>query len=309
MQFDTSFARSALVLPKEHNKIKFYLVGAGGTGSFAAQSLARLCFELKEQGKVVELTIIDPDCVESGNIPRSNFSQAEIGRFKAQTLAERLSAAWALEVGYANERLSYEKHLRAAGNGYREMTVLIGCVDNHLARRELHRSLKEFEPYGSTDAPSAWWIDGGNGKFSGQVLIGSTVKKDWVENHFTTAAICRKLPAPSLLHPELLENQEHALRRTVAPAVTAAQRISCPELVRLGEQSLNVNSRVAVEIGEMLTQFLLTNSLKRFANYFDLESGTSRSLYCTAEILEKALEEAADNQPKTRRAKSKAGGK
>lgn len=308
MRIDTSFARAALVLPKEHNKIRFYLVGAGGTGSFAAQSLARLCFELKEQGKTVELTIIDPDCVESGNIPRSNFCRAEIGRYKAQTLSERLSAAWGLEIGYANEKLDYEKHIKPAGSGYRQMTVLVGCVDNHSARRELHRSLKEFEPYSSTDAPVAWWIDGGNGKFSGQVLIGSTVKKAFVEEHFTTASICRKLPAPSLLHPELLENQEHALRRTAAPVVTE-QRVSCPELVRLGEQSLNVNSRVAVEIGEMLTQLLLTNSLKRFAHYFDLESGTSRSLYCTPEILEKALKEAVDNQPKTRKAKSKANGK
>ena len=310
MRIDTSFARAAVVLPREYSKLKFYLVGAGGTGSFAAQSLARLCCELQERGKSVELTIIDPDLVESGNIPRSNFCAAEIGRFKAQTLAERLSGAWGLEIGYANEKLSYEKHLRAEGHGYRQMTVLVGCVDNHLARRELHRSLGEFEPYNSLDAPAAWWIDGGNGKFSGQVLLGSTVKKDWVENHFTTAAICRKLPAPSLLHPELLENQEHALRRTAAPAAAAmSQRISCPELVRLGEQSLNVNARVALEIGEMLTQFLLTNSLKRFGNYFDLESGTSRSLYCTPEILEKALKEAADNQPKTRKAKGKASGK
>lgn len=308
MQIDTSFARAALVLPKEHNKICFYLVGAGGTGSFAAQSLARLCFELKERGRAVELTIIDPDRVEAGNIPRSNFCAAEIGRRKAQTLAERLSAAWGLEVGYANDKLSYENHLKAAGNGYRQMTVLVGCVDNHLARREIHRCLKELEPYDSQSAPSAWWIDGGNGKFSGQVLIGSTVKTDFVEDHFTTAAICRKLPAPSVLHPELLENQEHALRRTAALTSTQ-RRASCPELVRLGEQSLNVNARVAVEIGEMLTQFLLTNSLKRFAHYFDLESGTSRSLYCTPEILEKALKEAAENQPKKRKAKSKTSGK
>lgn len=306
MNIDTSFARAARVLPREHSAIKFYVVGAGGTGSFAAPCLARLAYELTRRGKTVDLTIIDPDRVESSNIPRSNFCAAEIGRFKAQTLAERLSAAWGLEIGSANEKLDYEKHIKSAG-GYRQMTVFVGCVDNHLARREIHRCLKEFEPYNPQDAPSAWWIDGGNGKFSGQILIGSTVKKAFVEDHFTTANICRKLPAPSLLHPELLENQEHALRRTVAPLTT--ERASCPELVRLGEQSLNVNSRVAVEIGEMLTQFLLMNSLKRFANYFDLESGTSRSLYCTPEILEKALKEAADNQPKTRKAKSRASGK
>lgn len=42
---DFSFVRAAIVLPKEHSKIKFYLVGAGGTGSFAAHNSARLCLE------------------------------------------------------------------------------------------------------------------------------------------------------------------------------------------------------------------------------------------------------------------------
>lgn len=289
MKIDTSFARAARVLPREHSLVKIYVVGAGGTGSFVAPCLARLGYELIRRGKTVDLTIIDPDRVEAGNIPRSNFCAAEIGRFKAQTLAERISAAWGLEIGYANEKLNYEKHIKASGGGNRQLTIIVGCVDNHLARQEIHRALKECEPYSSTDAPSAWWIDGGNGKYSGQVLIGSTAKKDSAANHFTTASICRKLPAPSLVHPELLENQAiPAPRETV-------ERSSCPELVGLGEQSLNINQRVAVEIAEMLTELLLTISLKRFVAYFDLESGTSRSLYCTPETVEKALSEAASS--------------
>ena len=60
---------------------------------------------------------------------------------------------------------------------------------------------------------------------------------------------------------------------------------SCAERIRLGEQSLNVNQRVAVEMAEMLTELLLTKSLKRFATYFDLESGASRSIYNTPEAL------------------------
>jgi PRTRC genetic system ThiF family protein len=297
MNIDTSFARAARVLPREHAKIKIYVVGAGGTGSFTAPCLARLAYELTQRGKTIDLTIIDPDLVEAGNIPRSNFCRAEIGRFKAQTLAERIAAAWGLEVGYANEKLDYEKHIKANGGGSRQLTILVGCVDNHLARREIHRALKECEPYSSTDAPYAWWIDGGNGKYSGQVLIGSTVKRDSAVNHFTTAAICRKLPAPSLVHPELLENQELPARRD------PAERVSCPELVRLGEQSLNVNQRVAVEIAEMLTELLLTNSLKRFAVYFDLESGTSRALYTTPETIAQALTEVERKNPRSFKAK------
>ena len=315
MNVDLSFLNAKLALPVDYKTVQFWLVGAGGTGSFMAMNLARLAFELYQRGKAASIVIVDPDFVETDNIPRSNFCFAEIGLNKAETLAGRVSGAWGIEVGFVKEAFTPALLLTrrddwTVQSSSQKLTILVGCVDNHLARREIHRCLKEFEPYNPQDAPVAWWIDGGNGKFSGQVLLGSTVKKDWVENHFTTAAICRKLPAPSLLHPELLENQEHALRRTAAPAAAAmSQRISCPELVRLGEQSLNVNARVALEIGEMLTQFLLTNSLKRFGNYFDLESGTSRSLYCTPEILEKALKEAADNQPKTRKAKGKASGK
>ncbi len=142
MMIDTSFARAALVLPKEYSKLNFYVVGAGGTGSFAALNVARLCFELRERGKAVDLTIIDPDRVEANNIPRSNFCAAEIGRYKAQTLAERISTAWGLEVGYACEQFDYEEHIKPHGGGFQQTTILVGCVDNHSARRELHRALK-----------------------------------------------------------------------------------------------------------------------------------------------------------------------
>jgi PRTRC genetic system ThiF family protein len=283
MNLDLSFARAALVLPKEFKTVNVFLIGAGGTGSFAAMNLARALFEIRRIGKAARLTIIDPDVVENGNIPRSNFCAAEIGRFKAQTLAERITLAWGLEVSYANENLEFEKHIKPSRNGYKELTVLVGCVDNHLARRKIHRSLEESNKYNSHNAPEVWWIDGGNGKSSGQVLIGSETRREKPENHFTTETICKKLPAPSVIHPELLENKTVPVRRE------NKERLSCTELIRLGEQSLNINQRVAVEIGEMLTELLLTNSLRRFATYFDLESGTTRSSYCTPENLSNAL--------------------
>ncbi len=299
MNLDLSFANAAIVLPKEFNTLKIFLIGAGGTGSFAAMNLARLLFEIKRIGKAVELTIIDPDTVESGNIPRSNFCAAEIGRFKAQTLAERITLAWGLEVSYANEKLEFEKHIKPSRNGLKELTVLVGCVDNHLARREIHRVLEESNKYNYQNAPEVWWIDGGNGKSSGQVLIGSETRREKAENHFTTETICKKLPAPSVIHPELLENQ-------VIPARQSNQtRLSCAELVRIGEQSLNINQRVAVEIGEMLTEFVLVNNLRRFATYFDLESGTTRSSYCTPENLSNALAQAQTTKKRQTKRRSK----
>lgn len=280
-EIDLSFARAAVVMPKEHSKLRIIQVGAGGTGSFAALAIARFMYELKESGKAVELLIVDPDVVENGNIPRSNFCAAEVGRHKAQTLAKRITLAWGLECHYANEPFDAELHLKQSASDYRSLTILIGCVDNHLARLEMHRAVEQLQGYRSDDAPGIWWIDGGNGKYSGQVLLGSTTKRLKPEKHFVGSSICRSLPAPSLVHPELLTDQEKESR----PLTSA----SCPERIRLGEQSLNVNQRVAVEIAEILTSMFLTRNLKRFATHFDLETGTSRSLYCTPDHIDSAI--------------------
>ena len=277
---DLSFAQAAVLMPKEHNKLRIVQVGAGGTGSFASLAIARFMYELKESGKGVELLIVDPDRVEAGNIPRGNFCAAEIGSFKAQTLAKRITLAWGLECHYANEAFDAEVHLKQTAGDYRNLTVIVGCVDNHLARREMHQAVEKYQGYRSEETANIWWIDGGNGKYSGQVLIGSNTKNLKAAKMFVGSSICRSLPAPSLIHPELLTDLERETRPLA--------RLSCPERIRLREQSLNVNQRVAVEISEMLTAMFLTRNLRRFATYFDLETGTSRSLYCTPDDIDSA---------------------
>lgn len=269
-EIDLSFSQAAIVMPVEYNTLRFIVVGAGGTGSFVAPAIARLIFELKQQqNRSSEMLIVDPDVVENGNIPRSNFCFAEIGRYKAQTLAERVSMAWGIETSFSCEKFDAEKHLKNSNSDYRNLTIIVGCVDNHSARREMHRALDKFRSY--WDASRAWWIDGGNGKASGQVLLGSTTKRLKPEQYFTGTSICRALPAPSLQHPDLLQPEK----------IETKGDVSCPERVRLGEQGLNVNQRVAIEIAEMLSSMLLTRNLKRYAVYMDLESGTTRSAYIT----------------------------
>ena len=281
-EIDLSFAQAAVVMPKEHTKLRIIQVGAGGTGSFTALAIARLMYELKVAGKTAELLIIDPDRVESGNIPRSNFCAAEIGSYKAQSIAKRITLAWGIECHYANELFDADVHLKQSSGDYRALTVIVGCVDNHHARRQIHRAVEELQGYQSNDAPNIWWIDAGNGKFSGQILIGSMTKRIKAENHFVGSSICRSLPTPSLLHPDLLESEKKGRS-------TELEELSCPDRIRRGEQSLNVNQRVAVEIAEMLAEMSLARSLKRFATYFDLETGTCRSLYCTPDQVAAAV--------------------
>lgn len=283
MKIDLSFSQAAVVMPREYSSLRFIVVGAGGTGSFAAPAIGRLICELKQQqNKPVEMLIVDPDVVESGNIPRSNFCAAEIGRFKAQTLAERITMAWGIEAVFSCENFDHDKHLKPSASDYRSLTVIVGCVDNHPARKDIHSAVDGFRCNSASDAPGVWWLDGGNGKSSGQVILGSDTKPTKSDHHFTGTSICKSLPAPSVIHPDLLQAENASLSN-------GRERLSCPERIRLGEQSLNINQRVAVEMAEMLTAMFLTRSLKRFATYFDLETGTSRSLYCTPDEIAAAV--------------------
>ena len=288
MNVDLSFLNAKLVLPVDYKTVQFWLVGVGGTGSFMAMNLARLAFELNNLGKRAEIIIVDPDSVEEGNIPRSNFCFAEIGANKAETLTLRISQAWGIETGFVKEGFRPEllqnknDDWNAQSSNSSKLIVLVGCVDNHLARREMHETLKLYNEqiYGNSGS-RLWWIDGGNGRDTGQILIGNRLCEKEICEAAEKSPILSLLPAPSLQHPDLLRDVE----KKFINRQEVNDRVTCAERIRLGEQSLNVNNRVAVEMAEMLAELLLTQTLKRFATYFDLESGASRSIYNTPEAI------------------------
>jgi PRTRC genetic system ThiF family protein len=291
MNVDLSFLNAKLALPVDYKIVRFWLVGAGGTGSFMAMNLARLAFELKGRGKRAEIVIVDPDCVEAGNIPRSNFCFAETGANKAETLAGRISRAWGIETGFVKEGFrpalleNKTGDWNARSSNSNNLIVLVGCVDNHLARSQMHEAVKIYnEQNYDRLRPRLWWIDGGNGRDTGQILIGNRLNGKEICEAARKSPILPLLPAPSLQHPDLLRGEKTIINQ---PETGAAE--NCAERIRLGEQSLNVNSRVAVEMAEMLAELLLTQSLKRFATYFDLESGASRSVYNTPEAITAAI--------------------
>lgn len=307
MNLDLSFLHAKLVLPVDYKSVEFWLVGAGGTGSFMAMNLARLAFELKSLGKQTRIVIVDPDRVEEGNIPRSNFCFAEVGQNKAETLAGRLSRAWGIEVGFVKEGFrpalmqSKTDDWQVQSSSSNKLTFLVGCVDNHLARQQMHDALKFYnEQKYESATPRLWWIDGGNGRDTGQVLLGNKFNEKEICESAGKSPILSLLPAPSLQHPDLLREGERKSRRSSRQPANDA--MTCAERIRQGEQSLNVNQRVAVEMSEMLSELLLTQTLKRFATYFDLDSGASRSVYNTSE----AITAAANYEPKR---KSKAAAK
>lgn len=278
------FLEARPVVTREPSLVCLHLVGCGGTGSWLAPTLARIARTLVDRGAEVELVFQDHDTVEEVNVPRQNFCYAEIGANKADVLAARYAAAWGLEIAARGVPFTALSDRTATD----WLTILVGAVDNAAARRELHASLGRQ----SWDkAPAIWWLDCGNWRESGQVLLGSARDKKELGDPFALGGACTALPSPALQCPELVEAR---------PEETAETRLSCAELAARDEQSLVVNQVVAALAGDFLLRLLVSHDLKRFATYFDLPSGSSRSVYCTPNAVAAVEMPVEKRQPRRR---------
>jgi tRNA A37 threonylcarbamoyladenosine dehydratase len=73
----TTYQQALPVLPRNHTRINFVLVGVGGTGGFLAEDLCRIILQLQRTRKEINFAIVDGDTVELKNISRQNYQQAE----------------------------------------------------------------------------------------------------------------------------------------------------------------------------------------------------------------------------------------
>jgi PRTRC genetic system ThiF family protein len=219
----------------------------------------------------VKLYFVDPDHVESANVLRQCFCDAEIGLNKAKTLALRYSLAWKIEVTAIAQPFQPEWIVPS----YNTLIVVTACVDNAKARESITQVLQHNT---HRTAPNIWHLDCGNSKRSGQVLFGSHLSTNPNDYHFEALG-CFRLPAPTIQQPDLLVSQ---------PEELADNNLSCEQMALLNSQSLSINQRVAAEAFDYLLQ-LTTGKLRRFATYFDLESGSGKSLYTTQVSIMQAI--------------------
>lgn len=170
--------RISLVRP-----IKIVILGAGGTGGYAAPHIYRLLHVLN---RPVRFIIADGDVVEEKNLVRQNFVSSDLGENKARVLAERYAAAFGMEIEYVPDFIEDDGKLKelvtpdnirdtyvsssAFVNGFdisdlrRSLVILIGAVDNNKSRQMCHRVFKQMN--------ELIYIDSGNGEYTGQVVCG-----------------------------------------------------------------------------------------------------------------------------------------
>ncbi len=246
---------------------KILVVGCGGTGSFVAEGLCRLLVN-----NDATLILIDPDRVEPHNLIRQQFFSGDVGKFKSQALAERLSRQYGRVIAYSVYPYLQDLIHKDWGGGFHTQAVggiCISCVDNAAARREIAGTLR----YGS------WWLDVGNGYSSGQVLIGNTNTVAQLEGCFDKETEeVHNLPIPSLQLPSLL-----------APLARSVNTSSdCAEAVMAEEQSPVINQSMAVLVLEFMHRFL-QGRLTWMGAYLDMDAGTLQTVPAEPEIVARML--------------------
>ena len=242
------------------------VVGCGGTGGFVAEGLCRLF-----QGRDATIVLVDHDRVEPHNLLRQNFYAGDVGRFKSQALAERLSAAYNRPVGYSVHPFqSYGGEAAYYGQYYPGLpncgnNLIVGCADNSAARRAMAESL-----LGSS---SRWLVDSGNDTNWGQVLVGNTPDDigDMPRENAFAGQTCHLLPAPTVQRPDLL-----------TAVSTAPPDVDCAAALDLVDQDPTINQMMASLVMQVVRR-MVAGTCPFMALYLDMDIGTVTPSYATPE--------------------------
>ena len=248
---------------------RIVVVGCGGTGAYLAEAICRLLIGIR-----ASLYLVDLDRVEPHNVARQAFDDSDVGKFKAEVLASRLAHRLHREVGYSVLPYDAALHGDVFGSGATaRLSLIVGCVDNARARQSIAKTLEQSIS-GRWDRRCLWWLDCGNERDSGQILLGNVTNPEDLRGTFAAdLGLCRALPAPSLQRPDLL----------VTPPAPEPE-LDCAERVVRGDQGPTINQVVAA-IAASFVEKLLASTCSWLGIYFDMEQGTLRTIQAEPKVV------------------------
>ena len=265
-----------LMLPAVR-KTHLFLIGTGGTGSWLAPHIVRIAKLLSELQEEVSVTFWDYDRVETKNIYRQNFCNAETGMNKATALAQRYGLAWGIPIQVVEEPFCGRHNALSKSiehfHRWDRNVVFVTCVDRNGARQEVAKVCKNYP---------AWWLDTGNLKTSGQVSIGRELF-DKEPSPFRLPSVTTWTPAPSLQFPNIMKSE----KQEVQPVDYTD--MSCAELALVDEQGMSINHSIASAAASILARMLVTRDLRYHCPYVSLEAGT-QFVYNSPRIIKRHLQ-------------------
>jgi PRTRC genetic system ThiF family protein len=212
------FTDSYLLNPQ--HEITIVLIGAGGTGSLVLTSLGRINTALRAFNHPgLFVTMYDPDIVTPANMGRQLFTEQDAGLNKASCLITRINRFFGTDWSSVSEKYDGQP-----------ANIVITCTDNIESRLHVQevfhikpdRNIHSYEKF-------IYWMDFGNTRTTGQVILGSVEIKQPVSEKFTTVS---QLPTATELFDYTKINEHDS-----GP--------SCSLAAALQKQDLFINSSLA----------------------------------------------------------------
>jgi sulfur-carrier protein adenylyltransferase/sulfurtransferase len=206
--------------------INVVLVGAGGNGAPMLMRLWKIHKSLLALGRNgLDLTLVDHDTVSHSNIGRQPFYPGDVAHHKAVVLINRLKAVDPTVAHWKACKDAVTQKTR-----FTDVDFLISCVDNRLARRNMHLAIKTNR----SSLPS-YWLDMGNEANTGQIVFGQCYNEH----------ARGRPPIVTEIYPDILDEK-----------VPEDNTPSCSAAEALAKQDLFINESVVAQAASMLWQFL-----------------------------------------------------
>lgn len=212
------------------------ICGCGATGSNLVALLSQYAISEK---KIKEIVLIDGDIVEPKNFLNQKYTSRDVNKYKSRVLAERYSRL-GINISYIDRYIESENDLITILSDKRNI-ILVGCVDNNIARRYLHKT------FYSDCIRNLIYIDTGNGAaddHTGQTVCGAKQNNKVI------------VPPVGDIYPQVLEEDLDNLEDTKVDNYTCSRIEEHP-------QNLVVNA-----MSSMVTFCMINNivSLSRNSN-------------------------------------------
>lgn len=281
--------RTHIPATREAELIVYSIIGAGGTGGYVIRDLLRYLQALKLKGdsRHFVVNIVDADIVEEKNLIRQNFIPSDIKKPKAEVLAKRYGAAFGIPVyaytvflerpDFLNTIVSNAAESMGVHNSRQTVQhVIVGCVDNHKARRTIWNHVSTRD--------QLYWVDSGNERTSGQVVCSygrfrrnynGASFSDFKDTGFYPTSRTYPLPTIVDIFPDILDPNKD---------LEGSDNTSCADRAMIEDQNIFINMTAAINVLNYLRQITNAETITSNAVYFDIK-GLSTVELITPEYL------------------------
>lgn len=236
------------------------VIGCGGTGSYVIPNLVRLLSNGKQS---VCLTIADADTVETKNLIRQNFIKSDVGKNKAEALANRYSSAFGMQIQYLPKYLESSDDIGSALKNARVNNInhggsaplIISCVDNIKSRSFMVEALQRYYP------SCGFLVDCGNEAAEGQVLLTCITSNDDVSTGIY------RTPHLFEVFPELVER---------AKSDKLSSELNCAEMAESSAQFGFVNLNAATIALNFIHELLSGTPISTYMVDFSIKNKFSQ---------------------------------